>query len=134
MGTSVNWPDEEDARIKEGADAIVGMVLAVATEPSPIKVRRELLDDAQARSALPDTLWARLLESHQLPSSDAGIYLAPAGWTIAQLFGADATHTADGEFPNANALTSTSAEDFPPGVKLDLATLPDEFWLAAHYA
>ncbi|HOX46227.1 MAG TPA: hypothetical protein PK668_21665 [Myxococcota bacterium] len=133
MGTSVNWPEEPDARIKEGADAIVGVILAVATEPSPVKVRRALLD-LGALGALPDALWRQLEERHQLPTSEPGIYLAPAGWTVAQLFEPAAAHTEHGEFPGAKALAGTSGEDFPPGVKLEVPKLPEEFWLAAHYA
>jgi hypothetical protein len=76
----------------------------------------------------------RLQAEHGLPATGPGIYLAPAGWTAAQLFPAAATFTADGEFPDAEPLASTSAEDFPPGRALDVAALPEECWLAAHYA
>jgi hypothetical protein len=130
MGTSVNWPEAVDARIKEGADAIVGVVLAVATAPVPVKIARALLREAPH----PDALWERLQAEHGLPATSPGIYLAPAGWTVAELYPATAASTADGEFPDAKPLASTSAEDFPPGRALDVVGLPEEFWLAAHYA
>jgi hypothetical protein len=95
-----------------------------------VKVTRAQLRDAP----LPDALWERLQAEHALPAGSPGIYLAPAGWTVAQLFPAAAAFTTDGEFPDAQPLATTSAEDFPPGRALDVAGLPEEFWLAAHYA
>jgi hypothetical protein len=106
------------------------VVLAIATAPAPVKTARALLREPP----LPDALWERLQAEHGLPATSPGIYLAPAGWTTAQLFPATATFTADGEFPDAEPLASTSAEDFPPGRVLDVAALPEECWLAAHYA
>lgn len=136
MGTTVNWDEDEDAPIEEGADAIVGAVLAVAVYPGePTRLAKSQLAKIDA-AALPDGLWEELADTHGLQAEEPGLYLAPAGWTVAEIFPPDAVYDTSGECfaPPHQAVLATCAEDFPPGVGIDLGSLPDEVWLRAFYA
>jgi len=136
MGTTVNWDEDDDAIIDEGADAVIGVALAVGVYPGePVRVSTATLQKV-SEEQIPEAFWAELQNSHGLILVDPGLYLAPAGWTVAELWGPEAKYDADDEYfdEGQEPLVVTCAADFPPGVALDVSSLPETVQLRATYA
>lgn len=135
MGTTANWEDEADAEEDyESAPAVIGLVLAHAAQRRPAKVSRAELDAPAQLRRIPAELWEEVRARGVAPR-DEGLYLAPAGWSVASLFPGDAVYDPSCEtFPDAKPLATTCAEDFPPGLRLEPGELPEELWLQAFYA
>ena len=137
MGTTVNWSEDDDDEIPlEGADAIVGRVVAQAEYEDgegPIKVSREQLTGL---SPIEPDVWAQLEARLGAPLEGPDqLFLAPAGWSVAELYDGASEYDADDEcFGDDEPLLQSCSEDFPPGVDVVASDLPSSFWLRAFYA
>ena len=149
QGTTVNW-EHDDAVPREGTDAIVGRVLALATseldeetgEGGAVCVRRSSLE---GQAPVDPGFWAELKRRFGVaPHEEAEqVYLAVSGWTIATLWDGSYVYLADDndfELPedsdgeeDPESFHGTCSEDLPPGEVLQVAELPERFWLFAEY-
>lgn len=134
MGTTVNWSEDRADRIpKEGADAIVGVVLALAAyDEGPVALQRAELD-ARAADRIPESFWAELSTRAGVSPEPSRLVLAPAGWAIAELYDGAAIYDPRGQVFDQKPLLQTSSEDFPPGAPIDLDALPERIWLRPFY-
>lgn len=138
MGTSVNWyEDREDRMPKEGADAVVGVVIAHTAYQNgapPLALSRSALQTAPA--VIPTAFWAALASQYGLAPTTDALVLAPAGWAVAEIYDGSLEYDRAGHSFGANArpLLQTCSEDFPPGVDIEPSQWPERLWLRAFYA
>lgn len=159
MGTTINWEDDEDEEEEldededesdedsdddrededededddgdfEGADAIVGLVTAYASEADGYKPLDRAALDLSLGDRIPEEFWDDLSERLRLElgreeenGEDVGtaLFFAPAGWTVASIVG---PANAEDERPT---VVTTSSEDTYVGVVLTRKTHP-ELW------
>jgi hypothetical protein len=135
LGTTINWEDEgDDDPDYECAPAIIGLVQAYTGGASPLKLQRLDLK-ADAFASIPAEFWAALKTNFSLSMRDDGVYLAASGWTVAAIYPGDAVPESGGEYFEDEAETLVLVCTDGTGCKMiEIATLPDEFWLHSTYA
>jgi hypothetical protein len=140
-GTTINWSIEDDDDGGERATAMVGLVTAhvdgLGGDGPAVEVPAGALDlDLFAR--IPAELWTELETRHGVKFGrselrgdtfveldEPGVFLLPAGWTVASLYRAsDTTFDEDGR-PEGRPAITTSSEDTSVGKRLDTAALRD---------
>jgi hypothetical protein len=158
MGTNANWV-EGDESTYEPADALIGLVTAWVDgdggEAEPVELPREALDPA-ALARVPDALWEKLEAElggagddegedenddegdDAEPSRKPGIFLAPAGWTVASIYAADQSKWNPRGWVEGEPLVTACSEDLEPGLRLNgleaLANAKGPLLLYATYA
>lgn len=119
MGTAINWTPGDEGSY-EPADAIIGVVTqwidGDGGEAEPVELSGEALAPA-ALERVPEDFWAELEEEHGAALGEAGLFLAPAGWTVASIYAAEDA-TWEGGSVKGEALVTTCSEDTEPGVLL----------------
>ena len=121
MGSTVG--SDDDTQVFEG---IVGWVLAHASGRSRATVSRASLE-TNAAEKIPADFFATLASEHGVTFGEFAVHLAPAGWSGARLMPVAGDEDED-------ATIQTWAEDTEPGRVLDVAALPEQFYLKAEYA
>lgn len=158
MGTNINWVDGDESTY-EPADAIIGLVTAWIDgdggRTEPIELPREALDPA-ALARVPEELWARLEAEFGAAARDdeedddddegddagasrePGLFLAPAGWTVASLYSAAEARWNPEGWVDGEPIVTACAEDIHPGLRLDgleeLVDVKGKLLLYATYA
>lgn len=134
LGTTINWEDDGDVDPDyESAPAVIGLVQSYTGAAAPRRLRRsDLKADA---SAIPAEFWAALNAEPSLSLRDEGVYLAASGWTVAAIYPGDAVPESGGEFfeDDANPLFLVCTDGIGCEI-IDIAELPDDFWLHSTYA
>jgi hypothetical protein len=132
MGTTINWMDEDDEEEDyESAPGAIGVVLAHASSNGgPVRLSR----DEVSAAPIPADFWDALAREHEVETIDEGVFLAPAGWTVARVYDASATYDRASREVRGKSLVTTSSEDGTPGKRLDDRDLPDELVLYATYS
>ena len=155
MGTTINWDFDEDEDDGECSGGVVGLVTAyvdgLAGDAAAVKFEKSALDPAQF-ARIPNELWTQLEgelgvkfgRSERRGDTyeevdEPGVYLAPAGWTVASLYLTSTAELGESGRPEGKPAVSTATEDTTVGKRLDtetyahLRTTEDELLIWATY-